>query len=54
VNSGDRIQLVGPNGADKSTLFSLILNDLSPDSGKISLEKECHIALGSPPAREIR
>ena len=49
VNRGDRIELVGPNGADKSTLFSLILNDASPDSGKVSLEKEFHIALGLPP-----
>jgi ATP-binding cassette subfamily F protein 3 len=39
VNRGDRVGLVGPNGAVKSTLFSLILDEASPDAGKISLEK---------------
>ena len=34
VNRGDRVGLVGPNGASKSTLFSLILDEASPDSGK--------------------
>jgi ATPase subunit of ABC transporter with duplicated ATPase domains len=54
VNRGDRIHLVGPNGADKSTLFSLILNDVSLDSGKIFLERNATLHWGSPPAREIR
>ncbi|MDQ6859896.1 MAG: ABC-F family ATP-binding cassette domain-containing protein [Verrucomicrobiota bacterium] len=39
VNRGDRIGLVGPNGAGKSTLFSFILNEASPDEGKVSIEK---------------
>jgi ATP-binding cassette subfamily F protein 3 len=39
VNRGDRIGLVGPNGAGKSTLFALILDESSPDAGKVSLEK---------------
>jgi ATP-binding cassette, subfamily F, member 3 len=43
VNRGDRVGLVGPNGAGKSTLFSLILGEASPDSGKISLEKNVTI-----------
>ena len=34
VNRGDRIGLVGPNDAGKSTLFSLILGEASFDSGK--------------------
>ena len=32
VNRQDRIGLVGPNGADKTTLFSLILGEESPDT----------------------
>ena len=43
VNRGDRIGLVGPNGADKSTLFSLLLGDISPDSGTIAIEKNATI-----------
>ena len=39
VNRGDRIGLVGPNGAGKSTLLSLILDEASPDSGTVSIEK---------------
>ncbi|HEX4665951.1 MAG TPA: ATP-binding cassette domain-containing protein, partial [Chthoniobacterales bacterium] len=43
VNRGDRVGLVGPNGVGKSTLFSLILDEASPDSGTISLEKNATI-----------
>lgn len=39
VNRGDRVGLVGANGTGKSTLFSLILGEASPDEGSISLEK---------------
>jgi ABC-type multidrug transport system ATPase subunit len=31
--------LVGPNEAGKSTLFSLILGEASPDNGTIAIEK---------------
>src|ERR1700745_3359258 len=43
VNRGDRIGLVGPNGACKSTLFSLLLGDVSPDKGTIAIEKNATI-----------
>jgi ATP-binding cassette, subfamily F, member 3 len=39
VNRGDRIGLVGPKGARKSTLFALLLGDVSPDNGTIAIEK---------------
>ena len=39
VNRGERIGLVGANGVGKSTLFSLILGDASPDDGRVSIEK---------------
>src|SRR5256886_10605849 len=43
VNRGDRVGLVGPDGAGKSTLFALILGEASPDEGKISLEKSATV-----------
>ena len=43
VNRGDRIGLVGPNGVGKSTLFSLILGEASPDTGQITIEKSATI-----------
>ncbi|NTV29559.1 MAG: ABC-F family ATP-binding cassette domain-containing protein [Candidatus Omnitrophica bacterium] len=35
----ERIGLTGPNGAGKTTLFHLILGDLEPSSGTISIQK---------------
>ncbi|MBF0486174.1 MAG: ABC-F family ATP-binding cassette domain-containing protein [Candidatus Omnitrophica bacterium] len=35
----ERIGLTGPNGAGKTTLFHLILGDLEPTSGNISIQK---------------
>jgi ATP-binding cassette, subfamily F, member 3 len=43
VNRGNRIGLVGPNGTGKSTLFSLILGETSPDTGQIAFEKSATI-----------
>ncbi|MEI6416968.1 MAG: ABC-F family ATP-binding cassette domain-containing protein, partial [Verrucomicrobiota bacterium] len=43
VNRGNRIGLIGANGAGKSTVFSLILKEASPDSGTISLERNVKI-----------
>ncbi len=43
VNRGDRIGLVGPNGTGKSTLFSLILGEVTPDSGSVAIEKKAAI-----------
>src|SRR5205809_6317816 len=45
VNRGDRIGLVGPNGTGKSTLFALLLGDVSPDKGTIAIEKNATIGL---------
>tara|TARA_B100001029_G_scaffold177668_1_gene182764 strand:+ start:206 stop:1939 length:1734 start_codon:yes stop_codon:yes gene_type:complete len=38
VDSGEILALVGPSGAGKSTLFSLILNFIEPDKGKIFID----------------
>jgi len=39
LNPGDRVGLVGPNGAGKTTLLSIILGELSPDSGKVFMDR---------------
>lgn len=38
VNPHDKIALIGNNGVGKSTLFKLILNELQPTGGKITVE----------------
>lgn len=38
ISSGERIGIVGPNGAGKSTLFQLILGNLQPDAGKVTVD----------------
>jgi len=43
VNRGDRLGLIGANGTGKSTLFSLILREASPDSGTVSMERNISI-----------
>ena len=41
---GAKVGLVGRNGVGKSTLFKLILGELTPDGGEISLPKAARIA----------
>src|SRR3954467_13537467 len=42
---GAKVGLVGRNGVGKSTLFRLILGELHPDGGEISLPKTARIAV---------
>ncbi len=41
--TGARVGLVGRNGAGKTTLFRLICNEISPESGSISLPRQARI-----------
>ncbi len=43
VSSGERIGLVGANGAGKSTLIKILIGQLDPDDGKVSLRPRAQI-----------
>jgi ATP-binding cassette, subfamily F, member 3 len=40
LGAGDRVGLVGKNGAGKSTMLKILSGDIAPDSGVIATEKE--------------
>lgn len=43
LGAGDRVGLVGKNGAGKSTMLKILAGDVKPDSGSIATEKEVKI-----------
>lgn len=43
LNGGDRVGLIGKNGAGKSTMLKLLARELKPDSGTIATDKEINI-----------
>ncbi len=43
LGAGDRVGLVGKNGAGKSTMLKILSKDIAPDSGSIAAEKEIRI-----------
>ena len=43
LGAGDRVGLVGKNGAGKSTMLKILARDFAPDSGQIATEKEVKI-----------
>ena len=44
IQPGQRVAIVGANGAGKSSLFQLLLGQLSPEQGSASLPGGCRIA----------
>lgn len=44
IQPGQRAAIVGANGAGKSSLFQLLLGQLSPEQGSVSLPGGCRIA----------
>jgi len=43
LETGDRVGLIGRNGSGKSTLLKLILEQVSPDAGTVTVEPELRI-----------
>lgn len=43
LTSGDRIGLIGKNGAGKSTMLKILAKELQPDSGQIAADKNLKI-----------
>ena len=43
LNAGDRVGLIGKNGAGKSTMLKLLSRELKPDSGTIAADKDVRI-----------
>ena len=44
IMRGDRIGIIGPNGSGKSTLLKIILNELKPDSGTVTMGTKLQLA----------
>ena len=45
VREGSKITIMGQNGAGKSTIFGLIMGLHKPESGQISLDQKCSVAI---------
>jgi len=43
INQEEKIGLIGPNGTGKSTLFSLLLQEIEPSKGEVRINKGVHI-----------
>ena len=43
LGAGDRVGLIGKNGAGKSTMLKILAGDMQPDSGVIATEKEVRL-----------
>ena len=44
IMRGDRIGVIGPNGAGKTTLLKILLGELAPDAGSVTLGTNLQIA----------
>ena len=43
LDNGDRVGLIGKNGAGKSTMLKILSNEIEPDSGQIATDKALKI-----------
>tara|TARA_R110001592_G_scaffold66617_1_gene204539 strand:- start:15559 stop:17490 length:1932 start_codon:yes stop_codon:yes gene_type:complete len=44
MHAGQRVAIIGANGAGKTSLFKLILGEISPDAGMFSLPGNCRVS----------
>jgi len=44
IMRGDRVGIIGPNGSGKSTLLKLLLAELKPDTGRVTMGTKLQIA----------
>ena len=43
IDRGERVGLIGPNGAGKSTLFKVLMGELKPDVGTVSVARSVKV-----------
>jgi len=54
IMRGDRIGIIGPNGCGKTTLLRLLLGQLAPDSGKVTLGTRLKVAYFDQQRAQLR
>ncbi len=54
IYEGEKVGLVGPNGAGKTTLFRMIVGEVQPDSGAVSVGNNIRIAYFSQNVGEMK
>ncbi len=55
AHAGQRLGVIGPNGSGKSSLFAMLLRELEPDDGDLTLDPRyeiAHVAQENPSGRE--
>ena len=54
LEPGDRVGLIGKNGSGKSTILKLILDQVAPDTGTVTVELGTKVGLLLPVLRAQR
>ncbi|PKK90353.1 MAG: glycosyl transferase family 1 [Candidatus Wallbacteria bacterium HGW-Wallbacteria-1] len=53
IYEGEKIGLIGPNGTGKTTIFRMIVGEMSPDEGSITIQNNTRIAYFSQSVGEM-